>query len=111
MEATHLAKSQAVWSWEVETHRLVIHHLTDRLLGEIEPGSRGMGSYPALHLIKILFDIVGSERLTVLETYPGTHLHFECPIIEPACIGCQRMNHPPILIHADRLLHGIPGNK
>src|SRR5436305_1556681 len=111
MEATHFANCQTIWPWKVETQSLVIHHLANRLLREVEPRTRRMWSHPALHLIKILFDVMCSKRLTVLETYSSAHLHFESTLIEPVCISCQGIDHTPILIHADRLFHSVPRDK
>ena len=111
VETAHLAKRKTFRTGKVEAHGGVIHHFANRLRWEIEPASRWVWSYPALHLVEILLDVVRRERLTVLKAYPCAQVKFERMVIQPACIGGQGIDDSPVLVHADGLFHRVPGNK
>jgi hypothetical protein len=70
-----------------------------------------MWSYPALHLVEILLHVVCRERLTVLKAHRCAQVKFERMVIQPACIGGEGIDDTPLLVHADGLLHGVPGDK
>src|SRR6266516_693602 len=88
-----------------------LRHFANRLRGEIEPASRWVWSYPALHLVEILLYVVRRERLTILKAHPCAQVKFERMVVQPACIGGEGIDNTPILVHADWFLHCVPGDK
>src|SRR5260370_5521553 len=111
VETAHLAKRHTFWPRKAEAHGGITHHFAHRLRWEIEPASRWMWSYPALHLVEILLDIVRRERLTVLKAHPCAQVKFERMVVQPACISGEGIDDTPVLGHTDRFLHRVPGDK
>jgi hypothetical protein len=112
VEAAELADGQPVGAGEGEAEGVVVDHVGGRLRRrEVEPRAGRVRRRPALHLVEVLLHVVGGEVLAVLEADAAAEPELQRAVVEPLRGLGQRVDDPPGLVDADRLLHGVPGDE